>query len=334
MSTDVLKVQGDYLIDASYGNITLDVTNSLTTGTVTIVGNLDVQGQVTNIESVNSLIKDNIITLNEGEVNNYVTAGTAGLLISRGNSDSPTQAATFLYNDAVSWSNLTTSTRGVFEVKSSNKVSALRTNAIRIDPSTAYVNGVNTSTLNFLGVENPFSVLSVGGTTNYELQVQDDDDIPNKKYVDQALYAGTDAAKRIQVGQTFVKIGDHTVSIVDPYYSLADKIYAALGTSTNVVFKLEGQQALIQGLTINNATIQVNTATDLVLQPLSGNAVAVSSPLKLQKQLTTSTSVANQSVIYYSGTAGGGGTGLYFVNTAQQDELVSRRKAIIYGIIF
>ena len=40
------------------------------------------------------------------------------------------------------------------------------------------------------------------------------------------------------------------------------------------------------------------------------------------------------SVVLYSNTAGGGGTGLYFNSTAAADELVSKSKAIVYGIIF
>ena len=43
--------------------------------------------------------------------------------------------------------------------------------------------------------------------------------------------------------------------------------------------------------------------------------------------------VAN-SVVLYSNTAGGGGTGLYFNSAAAADELVSKSKAIVYGIIF
>ena len=45
------------------------------------------------------------------------------------------------------------------------------------------------------------------------------------------------------------------------------------------------------------------------------------------------TNVAN-AVVMYSNAVGQGGTGLYFTSAAAQDELVSRRNAIIYGIIF
>ena len=38
--------------------------------------------------------------------------------------------------------------------------------------------------------------------------------------------------------------------------------------------------------------------------------------------------------VYSTSTTGGGGTGLFYVNTNNTDELVSRKRAIIYGIIF
>ena len=43
--------------------------------------------------------------------------------------------------------------------------------------------------------------------------------------------------------------------------------------------------------------------------------------------------VAN-AVAVYSNVIGGGGTGLYFTSTSANDELVSKGKAIVYGIIF
>lgn len=45
------------------------------------------------------------------------------------------------------------------------------------------------------------------------------------------------------------------------------------------------------------------------------------------------TNVAN-AVVMYSNAVGQGGSGLYFTSAAAQDELVSRRNAIIYAIIF
>lgn len=332
MSTDVLKVSGSYLLDARNGNVTINVTTPSAdhTGTVTIIGNLDVIGQTTQIESIDSRIKDNIIVLNSGETNEYVTLGTSGILIARGHSDTLPTAATLLYNDNNGWTidPAQPSQRGVFEFASASAGSAIQVNAIRID-------NASTSTLSILGADNPNSTINVIGTVDYETRVVHDDDIPNKKYVDQAVYSGTDVAKRIQVGDTFLRIADDSVDYADPYYNFSPKIWAAINTSSNIVFRLEGTEAQIQGLTINDNAIQVNSSSkDLILQPQTGHAVKVESPLKLQKVTSAPTAEANQDTLYYSGTPGGGGTGLYYVNSANSDELVSRRRAIIYGIIF
>jgi hypothetical protein len=330
MTTDVLKVTGDYLLDARNGDFTVNLSNSVHTGTMTVVGNLNVIGQTTQIETVDSRIKDNILVLNSGETNDYVTLGTSGLLIARGNSDQIPNAATLFYNDDSVWTvdPSEPSVRGVFEFKSAQAGSAISVNAIRIDTA-------STSSLSILGADNPNSVISVIGTVDYETRVVHDDHIPNKKYVDQAIYLGTDIARRLQVGDSFLQIVDDSVDFSDPFYGPSSKIWAALNTSSNVVFRLEGSEAQIQGLTINDNILQVNTSTsDLVLQPQTGQAVKVSSALKLQKITTTPSPELNHDTLYYNGTPGGGGTGLYYVNNSSTDELVSRKRAIIYGIIF
>jgi hypothetical protein len=338
MSTDVLKVSGNYLLDARNGDMTINVTNASTdhTGTVTIIGNLDVIGQSTQIEVQDSRIKDNILVLNSGETNAYVSLGTSGLLIARGNSDELPNAATLLYNDANYWNVSSVSTRGVFEFNSALAGSAIQINAIRINQSNGNL------TLNILGDDNPLGMINVKGTDNYASRVLDDDDIPNKKYVDSAVYSGTDIAKRLQVGDSAFRIVDNSLAPTDPFFAPSSKIWGTLNTSTNVVFRLEGTEAQIQGITINDHVISVNTtATDLVLQVQTGTnivsgtaSVAIDSPLKLKEYPYGITPEEFNTTIYNSGTPGGGGTGLYYVNTTDSDELVSRRKAIIYGIIF
>jgi hypothetical protein len=336
MSTDVLKVSGSYVLDARNGDVTINVTNSSAdhTGTVTILGNLDVIGQTTQISAQDSRITDNIFVLNSGETNNYVTLGTSGILIARGNSDALPNAATMLYNDTAYWNVSSVATRGIFEFNSAQYGSAIQVNAIRI--------GTGNNTLNILGDDNPTGMINVKGTDNYASRVLDDDDIPNKKYVDSALYFGTDVAKRLQVGNTFIRIEDDSVDPLDPYFSGSPKIVAGINTTSNVVFRLEGTEAQIQSIIINNSIISVSsTATDLVLQVQTGTnvltgtaSVAIDAPLKLKEYPHGVIPEDFNTTIYNSGTPGGGGTGLFYVNTDSTDELVSRRKAIIYGIIF
>jgi hypothetical protein len=61
------------------------VCDGTVSGNFIISGNLDVKGAVTMIESTNTTVKDNIITLNKGESGSGVTLGSAGIEVDRGN---------------------------------------------------------------------------------------------------------------------------------------------------------------------------------------------------------------------------------------------------------
>ena len=64
---------------------------------VVVAGDLTVQGTTTSIETTNTTITDNVITLNEGEVGAGVTNTTAGIEIDRGSESN----VTFVYDDSV-----------------------------------------------------------------------------------------------------------------------------------------------------------------------------------------------------------------------------------------
>jgi hypothetical protein len=177
MTTDVLKLQGDYRIKtASNGAIYLDVSSS---GTVYITGNLDVQGVTTTIESVNATVKDSTITLNQGDplVGGHITNGVSGLQIARGNNDSIYDSAYIQWNDNSIWhgTGQISDVTGVFEFRvgptnASPQYTALKFNALRIDEASASTIGA-APRLNIFGQENPTSVISVAGTSNYENRV-------------------------------------------------------------------------------------------------------------------------------------------------------------------
>ena len=63
------------------GSIELDVGPA---GSVTVTGDLAVQGESTSIGSSDLIIEDNTLTVNSGETGNGVTLNTAGLIIDRG----------------------------------------------------------------------------------------------------------------------------------------------------------------------------------------------------------------------------------------------------------
>ena len=72
---------------------------------------------------------------------------------------------------------------------------------------------------------------------------------------------------------------------------------------------------------------------DINLIPNGTGRVGIEGALKLNNQGSTPAS-ATGATLLYAGTAGGGGSGVFFVDGSTSDELVSKSKAIVYGLIF
>lgn len=329
MTTDVLKVSGDYIVEAANGNVTVDAPLTV------INGNLTVLGTSTTVQSTIATISDNMIVLNSGEVGPGVTLGTSGIMIARGNSDDPSVAASLYFDENFTYPTpYGVNFEGIWKFGTDSSAVG-RVVQIQFVAIPTFAN-----TLTFFAGYNPNAVLSVEGTTSYENNVIHDDHIPNKKYVDDTLSAGTNLAQKLQVGNSFIEINSPDVLITDPYYGTIDKIFAALSTSSNVVFKLEGNSADIQGIRLNKTAGSItvlNTNTDLTLNAggiaNTTGTVVLNSALRIANTPATN-SRADYTSVYSTSTVGGGGTGLYYVNDTNADELVSRRRSIIYGIIF
>jgi hypothetical protein len=93
------------------------------------------------------------------------------------------------------------------------------------------------------------------------------------------------------------------------------------GANTQVQFNNEGNFGASANFTFTD-TSQLNVAGNINLT--AGLQLADSS---------APGSVANTTVLY-GNVAGSGGTGVYFVDGSTADELVSKSKAIVFGIIF
>lgn len=328
MPTDVLKLSGDYRVSARSGTVTLDAP-------LTIVnGNLTVMGATTTIESINATIKDNIIILNSGEVGPGVTpgSGTSGIMVARGNSDNESVGAFFYFDENFSANYFGLTSTGKWVV---GKPTSLIGRVIEVG---SLILPTNVNTFSFFSSYNPSAVLTVGGYTrgagyDYENRINDPDHIPNKAYVD-SIVGSTIFAQKLQVGDSFVEINDDSISTSSVYYSPAPKVKIGLNTTSNIVFQLEGTAAQFYGLQINDTVIQSRiTGTNITVEPGNNGIVQLASAIRIERT-TAIASTASYTRIYSTSTVGGGGTGLYYVNTADTDELVSRKRAIIYGIIF
>lgn len=91
---------------------------------------------------------------------------------------------------------------------------------------------------------------------------------------------------------------------------------------------------------INNEIINLNSDEDILLNASGSGSVVIKDILEITKtpgddDLTVDPSAPNDGVKIYSKTQGPGGTGVYFVNEdTVQGELISKNRALIYGMLF
>ena len=107
--------------------------------------------------------------------------------------------------------------------------------------------------------------------------------------------------------------------------------FSSLGGLQNVVEDITPQ--LGGNLDVNSQSIISTSNGDIVLAPDGTGSVTHDAPTKLINQPSTPSSTAGYNTLYAQ-TPAAGGTGLFVNNSTVNDELVSKSKAIVYGIIF
>ena len=110
-------------------------------------------------------------------------------------------------------------------------------------------------------------------------------------------------------------------------------VTSAAGSNTEIQFNNSGSFGASPNLTWDGTTVNVtgNITSTSVISSVDIEATGI---LELQDFVSPPPSAVTGRTKLYAGTPGTGGTGLFFQNTADNDELVGRRKAIVYGIIF
>lgn len=368
---DIVRVDGNYKVETrSNGQLVLNVNGVLGSagqdGFVTIYGNLDVKGTTTQLETVNSSIKDNTITLNSGErgtLSGKVSAGTSGIKIARGYGTTSTSAtidndniaAYIEWNDNATWNGTGQigQVNGIFEFRvgttlNNPRYSAIKVNAIRIDEASASnITGAGPR-LNIFGAENKTAVMSVKGTADYASRVLDDDDIPNRKFVIDHINDGPATTPAIVDGNSYVTVFE---AGLHPGWSNTE-IVGVLNASTppsvpiaypvadgTVVFKFSETVAEFQGVQFIGNTIRpIGQDANLVLSTNTASSAIVFASTTLFSSTRVPVPDAGQ-IGFYNDAAGAGGTGLFYVSstttgTVTSDEVVSRRKSLVYSIIF
>ena len=353
-----LQVNGDYNIKAGDGaKITFDTGPSSAGGQVIVTGDLVVQGETLAVEAVNLNITDNIIILNNGEVGPGVTLGYSGIEINRGDTSSvdtnvePANNSSLLWDEANNtWIIAQGTAPGVFNYN----FSRVRLKEILTNSTT------DGGDLTLIG--SGTGVVKVFGTTNYEDQVTADDDIPNKKYVDDQIQnSPTFQIVAPQSGDTRVIISDADITPdtsgqpgslayftsttgydTDSKSAVSILVDGTLSTQfyeDKVLFGNSGSY----GIEIDAVNYEIRTESSISDQNIyirtSGTGkLQTNYALQLDKLGTTPAYVSN-SLLLYSADPSIGTTGVWFVNDSSEvakrnGELISKNKALVFSMLF
>jgi hypothetical protein len=340
LSGRTVQSSGDYNIRTGEGStILLDTGPNV--GEVRITGNLIVLGETLTVEATNLNVQDNIIILNYGETGPGVTLGYSGVQIDRGyNIDSSQVAPTALLWDE---SNETwqiaqgTPEDGFNYTDSKLKLSQIITDAATDDGDLILI-GAGTG------------VVKVTGTVNYEQRVLDDDDVPNKRYVDDAIQSNP--TFQIKKDNTRVIVFDKDDTLPGSAFSPAIGPYSTQPVNSQIAFIVDNKRVAaittdhfeMRGLTIftedqvgtdieanfggnvnaENAEAVViqadNTNANIRLETNGTGKVVISYAMSFEHHGSPVTQVGTASILYGS-TPGVGTTGLSFRNTRPSREL-------------
>ena len=319
----VLNVSnGDYRVRVQTGGSIILDTQS-TYGKVLVIGDLDVQGQLTYIESTNTQVKDNILQLNYGQTGNGISSANnyvSGIEIERGNYS----AAQILFNEQVQHYDPITSTEvnGTFILRTADgKLSGLQVSSIANSGTTDFVFDMQGST-NVLRVAN-----ASGG---YENNINNDNDILNRKYLYNYVAASGGVAT---VDRIYFPIAGGIAGSTSSIEAFGSSIVFQISQATRAIISPSGVS--VDNINFYSNTISNTSSNNLVLTA-NNNNVEINSVLNLDDQSSIPSYVSGKTKIYSSATAGPGGTGIYFANNQaahSADELISRRRAVALSIL-
>ena len=348
------RVNGDYNIKVrDGGTIKLDTGTS---GDTIITGNLTVQGDVTSVSTTNLEIKDRIITLNDGENGPGVSLTYSGIEIDRGTYVDSTAVprAAFVWNetnpgfttdeDPASasgyWQIVTGSSETAYGFSDSN----LKLRRILTNSST------DSGDLTLIGTGT--GVVKVAGTTNYRLQVTDNDDIPNKDYVDFSILNNPTFQIRAPSQDTRVIIADKDITPNNAstggslaYYQAATGYPISYdgASESGVGFLVDGtltatfykNRVVLQSLEIVDSEIRHDSSNENIFINTNGTGkLQTNYGIQLDNN-AVSPGIVTGSHVIYSKPESTGKSGIYFVNTENtRDELVSKNRALLFSMLF
>ena len=313
---------------------------------VTITGDLTVLGTSTSIKSTDIDIVDNTIVLNSGENGPGVSRGVAGIEIDRGDGGQIGHyPAGIRFSEALggvndggweinngdnAWTPIVTGTgftlvSDIDPHLGGDLVVASLGNDHSIVSDPDY--DINITA----GTNGSITLTTAGTTANITLAAEDNISIASST-------GGVSVTSDIGTASL---TGNQTVSLT----STLNNIVLTAGTTIS----LNATSSV--GITATNADVAIaatatavtlNAGTDITLTAATDITLTATAGLfKVEQEITlieqTIPILADGIALYNklsAGVAGEGGTGLYFVNDTVTDELVSKKKAIAYSIIF
>lgn len=341
-----LRINGDYNIKCSEGSkITLDTGAGV--GEVRITGDLIVEGETTTVQAENLNVEDNIIIVNFGETGSGITLNYAGIQVDRG-SASPvgifydeTVDAWIFVKDGPAINEGDPATPFNFD-ESRIKVKEILTDS-----------GTDSGDLTLIGTGT--GVVKVIGTINYEDQVTHDDDLPNKKYVDDAIQNNpTFQIVAPQTQDTKVVIADKEITpnlSTQPgslAYFTATTTFSTFGESAVSIItdnKLTAQfypnRAEIFNLEFTGTEITTKNAItneNIFVRTQGTGKLQTNYALQLEQLGVVPAYVSNSNLLY-AASPDIGTTGIWFVNDSSEaakrnGELISKNKALVFSMIF
>jgi len=349
-----IRANGDYNIKTIDGG-TIKLDTGPNVGRVLVTGDLVVQGNTTAVDSIDLNVRDNIIIANFGETGDGVTLIYSGLQIDRGYVEGtydpetetgiPNSPASIIFNEnptGDSYWQIATGIPGSYNFQDSR----LKVNEILTEPA----GGTNPNgNLSLIGPSSPNGVITVSGTINYEDQVIDDDDIPNKRYVDLAIL--NNPAFQIKLDDTRVIISDKELPESLAFYTdvtngltTDDESAVSLLVDGALVAEFRENQAYIQDLKITGNTIAINDQTTSDDENIKFATFGTTGKVEFDdaiqlKQRQGPFSIISDYTLLHGGAAGVGTTGLYYVNDSaeshrQSGELISKSRALLFSILF
>lgn len=367
-----LQINGDYNIKTKdSGTITFDTGIDPSTGSglgvVKVIGDLQVTGATTTITSVDLVVNDNIIVINDGEAGPGITKRYSGIEADRGFDVDSSQLprAAFVY-DEIDPTSITGSI-GTWSIANGSS-----TTGYSFADSNLKVRRILTDDTypDLILIGRGSGVVTVEGTTDYTQEIFDrvdadildgtnlaDNIITNKGYVDFAILNNPTFQIRspgtTTAGDTRVIIADSAL-IPPDYdagtpgsisYQTAETGFPTKGGKSGITFIVDdtrtahfySDELVLQDIIIVNNEISADQDIDVWIKTDGTGKLRINKALRMD--ITTDPGYISNSSLLYSKARGLGNSGLYFRSNDTslgnvQDELISRSRALVYSMLF